>query len=131
MTTRLLELQNFAVTVACKAWANFRAHNPGLLTPCPTIVISKRMKTTAGFCSVEERTVKLCYDLLDLYPKEFRLDTIPHELGHQVAYDVFGIGKDWQNKRIDWHGNDWKRVMISAGYDIGRTHNMVNTRHKK
>jgi predicted SprT family Zn-dependent metalloprotease len=129
---RLLELQKFAFGVATLSWDRYqRVFFPHLSTLRPEIVISKRMKTTAGNCNVWDRKITLCYDLLDLYPSEFGADTIPHELGHQVAYDIFGIGRKEGPSRVDWHGNDWKRVMISAGYSIERCHDMVNTRHKK
>jgi predicted SprT family Zn-dependent metalloprotease len=129
--TRLLELQKFADGVATASWHNYVNKFPKLLTfTLPTVVLSKRMKTTAGLMNMQERKMSLCYDLLDFYPEEYRLNTIPHELGHQVAYDLFGIGKETTG-RTNWHGDEWKRVMLIAGYEFGRCHNMVNPRHKK
>jgi predicted SprT family Zn-dependent metalloprotease len=129
--TRELELQKWATEVATLAWGKFQRVFPNLVTLRPDIVLSKRMKTTAGTCAVWERKVSLCYDLLDLYPSEFGADIIPHELGHQVAYDIFGIGRKDGPAKVQWHGKDWQFVMIKADYPFGRCHTMVNTRHKK
>lgn len=127
---RRLELLRFATYQAEAWWAKLSQIHPraGAL---PTVEISKRLKTCAGKMLVEDRKMVLCYDLIDLYPDEFARDTIPHELAHQVAYDVYGIGKEWQTKRVAWHGPEWCAIMGSIGVDPGRCHSMVNTRHRR
>lgn len=127
--SRLVELQQFADVVAYNSWVRFQQVFPQLKTARPIVFISKRMKTTAGTCLPWDRKITLCFDLLDLYPSEYREDTIPHEVGHQVAYDLFGIGAG--DSRQNWHGKEWVTTMAKAGFPFGRCHTMVNTRYNK
>ena len=85
---------------------------------CPTIVINPRLKTTAGRSFYTLRKIDLSQSLFCEYPDNFVRDTIPHEVCHQVAWDIFGHGG---------HGADWQRVMRAYGIEPSRCHTMVNT----
>lgn len=130
MADRRLELLNFATYQASAWWAKLSRIHPRAGS-IPTVEISKRLKTCAGKMDVWKRHMVLCYDLIDLYPDTFSSDTIPHELAHQVAFDVHGIGKDLEAKRIPWHGTEWAAIMGSIGLDPAMYHNMTNPRHAR
>jgi predicted SprT family Zn-dependent metalloprotease len=86
----------------------------------PQTEISNRLKTTAGYMYYEQRVMKLSFELFSEYTDEMTVETIPHELAHQVAWDIYREGK---------HGVPWKNVMRSIGKEPTRCHTMVNTLH--
>ena len=71
--------------------------------PAPTLVINSRLRTSAGRCFYET-------GVIDFNPKidqEFLLtDTLPHELGHLIAYRLY---KD------HGHSDDWRRCCAMVG----------------
>ena len=106
-------------------WARLEKMYPGKLGPMPEIRINARFKTTAGRCFWELRMVEYSLELFTEYPENFRLDMIPHELAHQVAFDLFPASV----KRC--HGAEWQGVMLRLGIVPSRCHEMVNTLHAK
>lgn len=94
----------------------------------PIVKINKRLKTTAGRMAIRERVMDLSADLLELYPDQFSGDIIPHELSHQVAFDVYRIGDGVRN---NWHGKEWCAIMGSIGCKPETYHSMVNTKWKR
>ena len=125
---RLTELQKYVADSRLLWWNKVIRNFPNVGT-IPDIKINKRLKTTAGRMDVAERVMDLSYDLLDLYPIEFGKNIIPHEFAHQVAYDIYGIGKN--KGRNNWHGAEWCSVMGALGVPPETYHNMVNVRYKK
>lgn len=101
-----------------KTWANLVRVYPGLTEPCPVVALNGRLKTTAGRSFYWLRKIDLSTQLFAEYPHNFVRDTIPHELCHQAAWDLF------QEKG---HGEPWKRVMIAIGVQPSRCHQMTNT----
>ena len=85
---------------------------------CPQVIINRRLKTTAGRSFYTLRKIDLSASLFEEYPDIFIGDTIPHEVCHQVAWDIFQQGG---------HGEDWKRVMVAYGINPTRCHPMTNT----
>ncbi len=105
-------------------WARLEKMWPGRLGPCPSVEISARLKTTAGFCYWEKRATKYSLDLFCEYPEIFRMDTIPHELAHQANWDMFrptGNG---------CHDSNWALIMARLGLEAKRCHSMINTKHE-
>lgn len=100
-------------------WQRLRALYPALTGTCPKIVPNARLKTTAGRCFIETRVVDLSVDLLLEYPEQMLYNTLPHELAHQAAWDLF---------QDPGHGKPWKSVMIRLGLPPERCHQMTNTR---
>ena len=100
-------------------WQKLCARYPKLHKPMPRLVLNKRLKTTAGRCFYETRVIDLSYDLLMEYPQEFYFQTIPHELCHQVAWDLYAEPQ---------HGKPWKDTMLGMGLEPDIYHNMTNTR---
>ena len=90
----------------------------------PSVVISKRMTKTAGFMIVGDRQMRLSYALMLANLEDYHKDTIPHELAHQVAYDIYGIGKE-KSGRTPWHGAEWQGIMKTLGIKPTRTHDYL------
>ena len=99
-------------------WANLVRVYPGLTEPMPTVSLNARLKTTAGRSFYTQRKIDLSTSLFAEHPDHFVQDTIPHELCHQAAWDLF---------QENGHGEPWKRVMISIGVEPNRCHHMTNT----
>ena len=106
-----------------RAWARFAKHYPEInAKPVPKVILNNRLKTTAGHAFLELHYIDLSPELLWEHTQNFVEDTIPHEVGHLVAYIVHGD---------EGHGKGWKSVMAKAGYPANRLHDMVNTVHAK
>ena len=101
-----------------RVWARF-ASLYTLHTSIPELQISKRLKTTAGFCYHEKRVITLCYDLLLEYPGDMYNVIIPHEIAHQVDWDIY---------KESGHGKTWKSIMVKYGLPPDRCHKMTNTK---
>ena len=111
-------LQALATKTVATTWASLIRVYPGLTLPCPTVALNSRLKTTAGRSFYMRRKIDLSSGLFAEYPLHFVGDTIPHEICHQAAWDLF---------QEPGHGEPWKRVMISIGVQPERCHQMTNT----
>ncbi len=87
----------------------------------PIIVINKRLKTTAGMCYHEERSIELSYELFAEHWQTYMREIIPHELAHQVDWDHYGKAG---------HGPTWKGIMQNLGLPPTRCHRMKNSLHE-
>lgn len=111
--SELLEIANDAATVA---WSRFLKLYPRIGS-MPKIILNRRLKATAGRCHFNERLIDLSPSLMLENVQEFKQFTIPHELAHLVAWDVY---KDTT------HGPYWKRVMTTYGIPAVRCHEMTS-----
>lgn len=112
-----LELLEIAQTAADKAWLLFCRIYPQV-GKMPKIIFNNRLKTTAGRCDYAARVVDLSPSLMRENVKEFCNTIIPHELAHQVAFDVYGD---------TGHGPDWKSVMVVYGIEPARCHSLTSS----
>lgn len=87
----------------------------------PKIVFNNRLKTTAGQCYMEDRIVQLSTELYAEHTTHFEINTIPHELCHQVAWDIY---------RAPGHCPKWKSIMVKIGLKPDRCHTMINSKHE-
>ena len=71
--------------------------------------------TTAGKAYLTRNHVQLNAVLYVENAQDFLADTIPHELAHLVAHQVYG-------RAIKPHGKEWQSVMRSLGVEPSRTH---------
>ena len=115
-----MELLSIARFEVAKSWAFFRSLYPSILA-MPSVVINKRLKTTAGLCYAEARRIELSAELMAHNLEEFRRVIIPHELAHQVDWDVY---------QKDGHGPTWKGIMVRFGLPPDRCHNLTNPLHE-
>ena len=107
-------LNEIAFETLRASWAKFgRIYK--LVKPCPTIMLNNRLKSTAGRCDFEKRVIDLSTLLFHENQGEFERVIIPHEVAHQVAFDVY---KD------AGHGEARKSVMIMYGLPPERCHNL-------
>jgi len=110
------ELRLIAEDCATIAWAKFsRLYT--LKKPCPTIIINNRLKTTAGRCDFAKRVIDLSPLLFNENISEFKSVIIPHEIAHQIAWDIHGDSG---------HGEYWKSVMVKYGLPPARCHHLVS-----
>jgi len=70
---------------------------------------------TAGYAVYSTCSIRVNTDLLERYGQEYIVDTVPHEVGHLIANDLF-------DNRIKPHGKEWKLVMRIIGYSDNRCH---------
>lgn len=115
---RIVNLQLLAETTAHNTWVRLQGIYPGLVKPCPAITTNNRLKTTAGRAFYWLRKVDLSTELFAEYPDNFVQNTIPHEVCHQAAWDL------WEHHG---HGSPWKTAMLSIGINPQRLHHMQNT----
>lgn len=69
--------------------------------------------TVAGYAYFHKNHIKINPELFVRNKAKFLYDTIPHELAHLVAYNVY---------RDNGHGSGWQRVMINLGCEPNRCH---------
>ena len=99
-------------------WAKFVKLYPKLISfPEPGITFNHKLRTTAGYNYPGENRVEICYKLFVTNQEEQLLVTIPHELAHQV---------DWNLNNKQGHGPTWKNIMVAYGLPPVRCHNMLD-----
>jgi SprT protein len=85
----------------------------------PTVAFDLR-GTTAGIAYLNKNLVRYNAVLLTENVEDFLGDTVPHEIAHLIAHQVYG-------KRISAHGQEWKSVMRAFGVEPSRTHSFDTT----
>jgi len=85
--------------------------------PVPAFRFDLRGRAAGQARIAPGRTSELRYnvDLLLAHPAEFLAQTVPHEVAHLVAYQVFG-------RAIRPHGREWRSVMELFGVPARRCH---------
>ena len=104
-------------------WAQLCEIRPKLvrLDP-PTIVLNGRLWRTAGRCFQDTRTIDLGVKFFE-HSREYgttMLNVIlPHEIIHQVDYDLYGL-----SEKKCGHGRNWRKLMIEYGLPDNPYHSM-------
>ena len=80
------------------------------------VKINNRLKTTAGRCFIEMGYIDLCPSLMRENLDEFIKVTIPHEVAHQAAWDLF---------EEPAHGKPWKLIMLALDLEPTPWHHMT------
>ena len=80
------------------------------------VKMNNRLKTTAGRCFIESGLIDLSPSLMRENLDEFVTVTIPHEVAHQVAWDLWGEPA---------HGKPWKQVMRALDLEPTPWHTMT------
>ena len=110
-------LQNRTATL----WAGYTRIWPNLGV-VPAIKINMRLSATAGQNRYDQNVVEMAGKFLNR-SKEFGQEMVnvilPHELAHQIDYNLNGVPDG--NK---WHGNQWKVIMVKIGQNPARCHRM-------
>lgn len=112
-------LQEVADYQVAKWWRVLRKHFPSISETAPQAKLNNRLKATAGRAWIQKTPpfIDLSTELFWCNTEQFCEDTIPHELAHIVAHQVF---KD------PGHGKGWYHVIKVAGIKTTRLHHMMN-----
>lgn len=115
-TAYLQEVADYQVE---KWWKVLRKYFPALSETAPQAKLNNRLKATAGRAWIQNNPpfIDLSTELFWCNTQQFCCDTIPHELAHIVAYQVFGDRG---------HGKGWYTVLNAAGIKTTRLHHMMN-----
>lgn len=101
-------------------WAGYKKLFPELKGDCPKIILSNRLTRSGGYNRSEENTVTLGNKFF-ANNRETMLNVIlPHELAHQIDYNIFG----WYKGRKH-HNKEWCGIMMILGLEPDPYHTMV------
>ena len=113
--------QNDLQKLAEKLWNTYCEIFPKLVKfDCPRVEWNNRFTTTGGISYSERRLVQLAGKFFVKYPDEMLQVTLPHELAHQIDYDLNG----WKY-RAKHHRDSWKIIMVKIGLPPEIYHTMV------
>ena len=102
------------------AWLRFCEINPKLVRfDVPLIKLNNRFTVVAGRCAVEENLIEMGNKFFPRFSREQFTVVLPHELAHQVDYNLNGLPKF--NR---WHGRTWSKIMIQYGLPADAYHTM-------
>lgn len=113
--------QNELQTIAETYWREYRKVYPKLASySCPCVLWNNRFTKTGGVNRSEKNVVELAAKFYAKYPQEILRVTLPHELAHQIDYNLHGWTKGHRH-----HRNSWKIIMVKIGQTPEVYHNMV------
>lgn len=98
-----------------------KAYGQAALGAIPDLTMNNRLKSTAGRAWIESGKIDLSTKLMLNFPREFIMQTIPHEAAHIAAYRVFGYGM----ARGESHGKPWQDCMLALDLRPEIYHNML------
>lgn len=110
-----LELQKECIA-RVREYVEIARKKLGVVMGVPQVLFSIQ-GTTAGRAYWPSNVIKFNPTLLFENPDTFVEQTAGHEVGHLVAHWLH------EDKRIDPHGIEWKRVMGTFGLPANRCHN--------
>ena len=88
----------------------------------PEIYLCGRLSRTAGKCYQAERKIHLGWKFFQ-YSNAYRgtmyFEILPHELIHQIDYDLFG-----DSEKNCGHGKNWQMLMLQYGLEPKKYHTM-------
>ncbi len=87
--------------------------------PRPEIRLNPYCWRTAGMCYQEWNEIELSFKFFDKHPAEMIQTVLPHELIHQVDWNLYGISEDKSG-----HGINWMQIMVEYGLPPERYHSM-------
>lgn len=101
-------------------WPRFVKLYPKLrANTCPVIVLNNRFTKTAGRNWPTENKVEMGTKFLPKHMREIFIITLPHEIAHQVDYNLHGLPAG--NR---WHGPKWQQIMVKYGLPPEPYHTM-------
>lgn len=125
-----IKMQKWAEAIAKTYWRKASERwGIAAIGAMPIIEMNARLTSTAGRAWVNmsghaphevEKIDLSCY-LMERNPDNFRLDTIPHELAHFIAYRVYGD---------KGHGQGWKYTMQELGIPNAQRCHSMETKFK-
>lgn len=101
-------------------WLRYCKVFPELLKfPAPTIHINNRLSKTAGYCWMEKNTIEFSSKYLAKFPDNMKFVILPHEMAHQIDYNLNG----WYPRK-HYHGKPWIVIMTKIGQPAEPYHTM-------
>jgi len=85
----------------------------------PEIVLSNRLTKCAGYNIQEQNLIHLGNKFFQNNSLEMFAVILPHEIIHQVDYNLFG----YSDKRCG-HGSNWRMLMLQYGLPANPYHEM-------
>ena len=76
----------------------------------PKIQLSNRLTATAGYNRSENNLIVLGSKFIAAFPEMMICETLPHEIGHQIDYNINGWAKGRKH-----HDKYWVAVMEKIG----------------
>jgi len=86
----------------------------------PSIELNGRLSKTAGRCFMQTNHIEIGTKFLIAHYDQIMTQTVPHEIAHQIDYNLNGIPAG--NR---WHGSSWQRIMRQLGVNPETYHDMV------
>jgi predicted SprT family Zn-dependent metalloprotease len=109
-------LDNFVDTM----WGEFAEIYPALVrfNP-PTIILNNRFTRTAGQCHQTDNYIQLANKFFIRNEAAMLSVILPHELAHQVDYNLFG-----DSEKKCGHGVNWEKIMLQYGLPANKYHSL-------
>ena len=86
--------------------------------PYPHLTFTLR-GTVAGYAHYKKHLIEFNVELYLRHKEEFLKRTVPHEIAHLFAYQMYAYP---YNRSIKPHGDEWSRVMTIMGLEPSRCH---------
>lgn len=102
-------------------WERFIEYYPALVKfDPPKMVLCNRLTRTAGKTYQEVRKIHLANKFFARNRVEMLKIILPHELAHQVDFDLFG-----ESEKKCGHGKKWQEIMVKFGIPANKYHSLV------
>ena len=112
-----IQLQKMAETL----WAEYCEVFPKLVKfDCPKLTINNRFTKTAGCNYTDENEIHLAGKFLAKFEQNMLNVILPHELAHQIDFNLNG----WHKGKLH-HGKTWVVIMVKLGQNPDPYHSMV------
>jgi len=86
---------------------------------CPQIVYNNRFTRTAGCCYQETNIIHIGAKFMPKNKNAMLVTILPHELAHQIDFNLFGI-----SEKKCGHGVNWSNIMVKLGLEPNRYHSL-------
>ena len=101
-------------------WAKYTKLFPGLAKfKAPKIVLNNRLTKTAGRCWQAENQIDFAAKFLAKFEVEMLTIILPHEMAHQIDFNLFGVS----DKKCG-HGKKWCEIMVKLGLPANKYHSL-------
>jgi len=102
------------------AWDKFCVIYPRLVRfELPEIVLNNRFTNTGGECDQHDRIIQIGAKFVKNNRREIFKIVLPHELAHQVDFDLYG-----ESEKSCGHGKKWIKIMLAYGIPANVGHDM-------
>lgn len=119
-----MDLYDIVNLKARAVWAKLRRLHPELSAhPVPTVVLNRRLRSTAGNCYYREQRIDLAVKFFEHsaeYHSTMLVEILPHELIHAADFILHG-----ESEFKHGHGKTWCKLMEQYGLEPKRYHDMV------